>query len=108
MLSNSARLGLKSLARYHSENGVGFSNQGDLCCLAKSYFQQLYSKNDVDINGTFGLVQRNISDDDNALLLAPFEKTKFRDVIFHMHLDKSPTLMELIPLFTKKLGLARR
>ena len=54
------------------------------------YFSTLFQTEGCNSDEVLGCVDKNITDDQNMMLLAPFSAVEVKDAFFYMHLDKSP------------------
>lgn len=80
---------IKSLSDDH---GNIHSTPDELCQVVFDYFENLFSHPAAthDISDVIDVVDEYISDDVNAMLMAPFSADDFKKALFHMKVDKSP------------------
>lgn len=70
-----------------------------------SYFTNLFAASDNlgDISAVTQTIRSRVLDDDNAMLMQPFEAEEFRLAVTQMHKDKAPGLDGFNPAFYKKI-----
>ena len=74
------------------ENDVGIrvSDEQGMRQVAKGYFETLFLESNSTRAPVVDIIEKVVSDDDNALLTAPFQAHEFKDAMFSMHPDKCP------------------
>lgn len=71
--------------------------------IALDYFRELFTATANPIYApVIDILQLKVTADDNTCLLRPFNLFEFKDAAFNMHIDKSPGVDGLNPIFFQK------
>ncbi|GAU14651.1 hypothetical protein TSUD_97150 [Trifolium subterraneum] len=89
-MSATVRSKKKKVTKLIADNGTEVHTQEELCEVAKSYFDTLFTQRDGDHDPVLNLIQPRVTDDDNFVLTAPITKDEIQQALFQMHPDKSP------------------
>lgn len=100
--SATARKAQNKIKMLSDAEGHQFTDQDNLCRIAKDYFEQIYSTNNPNYDPVISAVKPKLSTEDNNLLLAPFTDKDFKEAVFQMHPDKSPGPDGFNPAFYQK------
>jgi hypothetical protein len=84
------------------EEGEIVTAQQDICGVASNYFAKLFHSDANGTNATTEYIDPRVIEDDNGILLAPFNISEFKKVLFSMHSDKAPGPDGLNPAFFKR------
>ena len=84
------------ISQLQGDNGNWISTQDGLCSLTQDYFNSLFSINRLSSSSNLSFISHRVSNDDNALLTAPFSLDEFKRAIMQMHPDKALGQMTLI------------
>ena len=66
------------------------------------YFSTLFQTKCCSSDEVVRCVEKNITEDQNMMLLAPFTAVDVKDALFGMHPDKSPRPDSINPAFYQK------
>nr|DAD46191.1 TPA_asm: hypothetical protein HUJ06_004421 [Nelumbo nucifera] len=86
----STRKRTNRISRLMDDEGNWHDDPSSLCQVVQDYFRKLFSLSSSHAIDGFDFVDCKISDSDNEKLLSPFSFEEFKEVVFQMHLDKSP------------------
>lgn len=93
---------MNNIASLTREDGMVVKDHNEISNVAKFYFDNLYSGSNVELDEVINHVPLYLSSDDNFSLLAPFSIDEFKNVLFQMDSNKSPSPDGLNPTFYKK------
>ncbi|GAU48422.1 hypothetical protein TSUD_405520 [Trifolium subterraneum] len=102
-MTEKARSKVKKVVRLVNEENVVVTKQGDLCEVAKNYFDALFKASDGNLDPVLSIIQQKITDEDNERLTAPISKEEIHIALMQMHPDKSPGPDGFNPAFYQHL-----
>jgi len=65
----------------------------------RQYFVNIFQQQHSDFSSVIDIINTSISENDNAMLTAPFTKAEFKDLIFSLHQDLMVTTRVSISTF---------
>nr|DAD49162.1 TPA_asm: hypothetical protein HUJ06_019099 [Nelumbo nucifera] len=87
----STRKRTSRISRLMDDEGNWHDDPSSLCQVVQDYFRKLFSLSSSYAIECFDFFDCKVSDSDNEKLLSPFSFEEFKEVVFQMHPDKSPT-----------------
>jgi len=100
MSSNKKRR--NNIMELKTDEGELVTTQQDICAVAKNYLSKLFTSEAQIVNTTLEHITPRVTDVDNGMLLAQFNISEFKKVVFTMHSDKAPGPDGLNPAFYKR------
>lgn len=85
-----ARRKINRITQLQDANGNTIGEQDGICGVARNYFHDLFNASDNNVEMVVEVINPIVTNNDNAMLTAPFDKEDFRTALYHMHPDKSP------------------
>jgi hypothetical protein len=85
-----------------SDDNIEVNTQEGLCTLGVYYFSALFKATTCDVDPVLQVVHSRLTEEDNQLLIAPFNAEEFKDAVFQMNSDKAPEPDGLNPTFYKR------
>ncbi|KAH9722180.1 reverse transcriptase domain-containing protein [Citrus sinensis] len=98
----SARKRRNSIERLRNRQGIWCSNQEEIDGMIVDYFSTLFQTECCSSEEVLRCVEKNSTEDQNMMLLAPFSAVEVKDALFDMHSDKSPGSDGMNPAFYQK------
>ena len=90
------------ITKLMKDDNTEVTTQEDICTLSLEYFSNLFAPTTCNTHPVLQAVAPCINAEDSNLLTAPFSDDEFKDVVYQMHLDKSPGPDGLNPTFYKR------
>jgi hypothetical protein len=87
-MSATARSKAKKIERLITDEHNEVRSQGEVCAVAKQYFDQLFKAKVSSHEPVLALIEPRINDEDNMRLLAPITKEEIHQALLQMHPDK--------------------
>lgn len=84
-----ARRNKNFIPKLAKEDGAEVTDQGEMCSITKKYFEDIFSACQENYDPIIEVVKHIISAQGNEFLLTQFSEEDFRDVLFHIDVDKA-------------------
>ena len=95
---------MNSIESLTHEDGNEVANHIDLCDIANVYFNNMYVTSSVDIDPIINSIPSYTLFANNISLIAPFSIEEFKDALFSMFSNQSPS-PDGLNLSTKDFGI---
>ncbi|MCH82709.1 endonuclease/exonuclease/phosphatase family protein [Trifolium medium] len=95
----SAKKRRNEINKLQNEAGEVVQQQHEMCDIAKTYFEKLFSSSHRNSNMDLRYIEPCITEAQNDQLLSPFQVREIKEALFSMHSDKAPGPDGLNPTF---------